>query len=205
MNNIRHLETATTSAPLDELAFLYVSGDLAADELEMFERLLAESQAAREAVASACELADLMVAARTSHALTPVSSKAAGRVPRGRLLRWEMAVTTLALILMLLGGWYQIRSRYFLSGGWNRSTLAQASSDLALAWSRTQLDADPADDELSLTVPDSLTSGDVSSDGNDDELPTWVLAAVSAHAVKSLEPEAAKPGENSSDSDQEET
>lgn len=211
MNSVRHLETATMSRPLNELAFLYVSGDLAADQLEQFERLLDESQAAREAVASACELATLMVAARTwgtptnnidaSDAMSLVSSTTASRVPRGRLLRWEMAVTTLALLLMLLSGWYQIRARYFHSGNSNHSPYVQANSDLALAWSRTQLDAAAADDELTATLQDSLVNSEVSG----DELPTWLLAAVSAHAVKTPDSEAVPPSESTSNSDEEET
>jgi hypothetical protein len=235
MNNIQHLQTATTPAPLEDLAFLYVSGDLVADQLEMFERLLDESQAAREAVANACELTELMIAARSSatcvraahirdiptvatqansdpsgtrepitadqrYTTTSSSGATAGRVPRGRLLRWEMAVTTLALLLLLLSGWYHIRAHRFLTGDSNHAAPVQTNSDLALAWSRTQSDA-VADEELSLTAHDLLVGSDMSG----DELPTWLLAAVSANAVKPLEPETVPPSENPSDNDQEET
>jgi len=54
-----------TEHELDWLAFRYVSGEMTADEAETFELRLAEEQSARDAVASAVELSQTIVAAQS--------------------------------------------------------------------------------------------------------------------------------------------
>jgi len=56
----------STETDLDWLAFRYISGEIAVSEAEQFEALLADDQAARDAVVRAVELTQAIVAVQTA-------------------------------------------------------------------------------------------------------------------------------------------
>lgn len=164
---------------LEERTLLYLSGELSMEQVVEFERLLDESQAAREALAAATELTALLV---TAHAHPQVSVK---RIPRGRLLPMEMITTSLALLLVVATSWWGFGVVQSLrkTGEVASSTASPADTALALAWSQTQVDA-AAEDEAASITHDSLSASDQVA-----ELPSWLIAAVSVSELKSVSPE----------------
>ena len=164
---------------LQEQALLYLSGELSSEQIVEFERLLDENQTAREALAAATEITTLLVTARENSPAT------VNRVPRGRLLPVEMITTSLALLLVVATSWwgFGVVQSLWQAGELASSNNSQANTALALAWSQTQEDA-TADEEAAAATPDPLSTSEQLS-----ELPSWLIAAVSASELKSVSPE----------------
>src|SRR5688572_9340811 len=104
----------TSQHELDWLAYRYVSGDLSPSDAEQFETMLLESQPAREAVARAVELMELVVAAEpagvTPAAVAPaaietVAAKSVAGQTRTwmRVTGWLSMATAACLALVLFG------------------------------------------------------------------------------------------------------
>src|SRR6185369_3058104 len=100
MNSLNNQNPIRDDGDLDWLAFRYVSGELPADEAATFEELLAADQAAREAVASAVQVTQAVLAAIPAQVATPVVS------PRRNTWReraaWMVLGATAACVLLFI-------------------------------------------------------------------------------------------------------
>jgi hypothetical protein len=187
---------------LSWLAFAYVAGELSAADAEAFELRLAEDQAAREAVAQAVELTQV-VAAVESHAAEPVVVVRRESAAWSTRLAW-MAVGGLAslLIALLWSGIDQPQPRVKRDEPAKPQSSPQAR-ELALAWSQTR--AALAESDVGLWYPTHLATADAADAAADDaddadalaEAPSWMTAGVLSLAGKSpedlLEPDGAEP------------
>lgn len=173
---------------LDWLAFQYVAGELSTEETARFEERLAVDQQAREAVASAVELAEVAVFVE-QRPVELATTKAAGvsRVHWTRRLAWMSCGAAVCLLLMV---WIQ-------SSGWNHLVLVEdpgvvsprllnvTSPDLALAWAQARFA--PSSEE-GLAIADSSGADEdrseqdgIKVDGITEDVlaaPSWMLAAV---------------------------
>jgi hypothetical protein len=165
---------------LDWLAFCYAAGDLDSADAEAFEARLADDQAAREALARAVELSQIVAAAETQTGdfATPAARTS---LDWNRHLSW-IAVGGLAslLIALLWSG--------FVGPTWhtaqNRLT-AQSRYQLAMAWNKTRSEFSGINDAglwLPLAGNDVDDEAATSEMAADDEavadFPSWMTAAV---------------------------
>jgi len=163
---------------LDWLAFCYAAGELNAADAESFETRLADDQAAREALAGAIELTQVLAAAEAQSGNaepgTLVQPAAAMQNQWQSRLSW-MVVGGLASVLLFLGitsapsvqlGKKFSASKQQLASAWNetRSHLAQVDD----------LDVVPAFSD----VDDDSAASIAMSDLDEDEAPSWLMAAV---------------------------
>jgi hypothetical protein len=185
-----------TTDELNWLSFRYAAGELDAAEAESFEQRLADDQAAREALARAVELTQVVAAAErgvavfcaAKHGLdgnasvTPLSRT---RTAWGRRVSW-MAVGGLASLLLAVL-WSGLVGPTWRNA---RQSIAAASrSELAMAWNQTRDEFAERqnagdwpsgagggwDDESSfLTL--------VSADEAIADAPSWMMAAVYTEA-----------------------
>jgi hypothetical protein len=155
-------------------AFLYVSGELTIDESTSFESLLAEDQEAREAVALAVELAEVLAVVGPEH--KSVSRKRTNR----RALAWAGSLAAAAcLVAAIVPAFRPVVPT---------ESTADASS-VALAWSGLRVgdDTDWSAFVDSVQVQDSSASSplaepenaDISETSTDRPLPSWLLSAAS--------------------------
>lgn len=172
-------------ADLDLLAFRYVAGELTAAEAEAFEEQLACDQTAREAVASAVQVAEAVAALAPAFVAPTAQPLPASSPRRGtwrERVRW-MIVGAVAACVAIVAGWQ------FLSNSGDDDLLDPhviASAERVTEINRV----------VALWVdPHLLDQGDGgfdSQDGDDSDLiirttegahdvhvPDWVLAAVS--------------------------
>ena len=167
-------------------AFRYAAGEMNAAEGEAFEQLLADDQAAREALAEAVELTQ---AVHVSYEAEPAMPLAALQ-PGGRYGAWWMGVALgSAACLFIMLGVQQIQQsqRDIVSNEPAVETDVPEKADGALAarWSEireSQRDYQPwsevaLDDELSA---DNLTPWSVEEESDQPAAPEWMMAAVSA-------------------------
>ena len=186
---------------LDWLAFQYLANELGNAEREAFEETLAENQAAREAVARAVELTQMLSAARELDEIVVRSADAP--VPASiRTAAWSVPAAWMgigaAACLALVAVWS------FWSPADDTVSPAVAAKnaktlELANAWStaRAEFAAQqeahwdyefPSFDSLPLDAHglDSLDASDELALG---PMPTWMLSAVATEAAPVPEPE----------------
>ena len=156
-------------------AFLYVSGELTADESSGFERLLAESQEAREAVAGAVELAGALAIVGGERARRRASP--GRRSARRALVGAALVAAAACLVLAIAPAFRPARPD---------------PSEVAAAWSglRSGADADWMAFAAGSQQPDSIEPGPadpgIVAIGAADEpsgeriLPSWLLSAASS-------------------------
>ncbi len=154
--------TLEPDSDLHWTAFLYISGELTAEESSAFERRLDEDQAAREAVASAVELAG---------ALAALGSDRPMKLPSRRGRAWAIALAmaaclTAALLPLLKSG---------------RPT-SPTASEVAEAWSGLRKTSGAESDaEWMARSAESPSIEAVEDDAPAGRaLPSWLLSATSA-------------------------
>ncbi len=187
---------------LDWQAFCYVSGELSSAEQRDFEERLGDDQTAREAVARAVALLQVLAEASRVEKVTIASDRQAGRrrgdasrkaaTNRWRLAAWLSAVAAVCLSLILVDR----AANRFADHGIGGNSVADAETDskgldlreqraLALAWSQAR-------DEFSwdavavstgavvLLITDEDALDGATDDAGDEEIgaPDWMLAAV---------------------------
>ncbi|MGE3313653.1 MAG: hypothetical protein AB7O26_00970 [Planctomycetaceae bacterium] len=172
---------------LDWTAFRYVSGELAGDELAAFETLLAENQAARDAVVDAVKVAGAVVMAESAvkPALPRILPFGGSRAAALAWVRVETYLALAAVVGIAIVFWMQRPSEQDLAKvdpsrqGSAESVFDSRSSVLALwtEWSSTE---EPGSDESSEAVRGESDSDVVSTDVDSDfEVPGWMIAALS--------------------------
>jgi len=170
---------------LDWLAFCYAAGELDAAQAEQFEVRLADDQSAREALARAVELTQIVAAAESQS--TSCVMPAAQRTTAWQARVSWMAVGGLAaaLLAMLWSG--------VVGPTWRtaqRSLRAPAQQQLASAWYATRADINSAKESgvwfVSATASDTddLWTEASLNDDNDDEAPSWLTAAVFSRSAE---------------------
>lgn len=165
----------TTDHDLAWLAFCYTAGELPVADAEVFEQRLAADQPAREALARAVELTQV-VAAAESHASVVLP---AARSQTG----WRIRAAWMAI-----GGIASLLAALLVTGNLKipRSSLTARQSRLAAAWSetRTQIRSDAElglwSSEQSRTEPDDDLLATVASPTGEaiEETPSWLNAAL---------------------------
>jgi len=165
-----------TEHNLDWLAFRYVSGELTGDETESFELRLADDQAARDAVASAVELSQAIVAAE-SLASPVISPAAALRKSWSTHIAWFACGAAACLLVVLALNF----------AGQQRES--SVSPVLANRWS----------EQLNLAIEDEETP-EVPREGDESD-ETFAASDWMVEAVRSLHEN--QPDEGDSDSSNE--
>lgn len=92
--------SAESSNDLDWLAFCYVAGELDESQRVAFEAMLAEDQAARDAVVQAVNLSRSLAA---THRVAAIQSAAPGSRYFGTVARWVICASLLGLVAT---GWW---------------------------------------------------------------------------------------------------
>lgn len=166
-------------------AFRYVAGEMSRDECAGFERLLAENQSAREAVAEAVEVTQAVKLSLASEPVVPSQSH-----PSSRAGSWWLGVAMgSAACLLVMLGWQQVGTpeREVSNGEPTTETPDAVNRDagaLAERWSEVvQRDDNPWGDESSDDqFAESLSDWDVGAASDEDAhaAPEWMMAAVSA-------------------------
>ena len=180
---------------LDWSAFCYAAGELSAEEAAAFETRLADDQAAREALARAVELTEVVASAES---LAPV-------VARSQTNVWTTSVWTRRLTWMAIGSAASLLVAMLWSGGW--SWLADESVDsteqsrLAAAWSQTRRELAESDSDLwypghlaareATDLPDSGAPSAIIDDAEllDTVTPKWMTAAVETYPNEPSDPD----------------
>jgi hypothetical protein len=182
---------------LDWQAFCYAAGELDSIEAERFELLLAEDQGARESLARAVELTQVVAAAETQSG-DFVAPSAVVRSSWSSRLSW-MAIGSMAAVLLamlwsgVIGSTWRATERGFHS---------QSRLNLALAWYQTRT-------ELAAVREAGLWSSHGAAEVEDaaldvmpmddslDEAPSWLTTAVLSMSHDSGCPEQpAEPSES---------
>jgi hypothetical protein len=176
---------------LDWLAFCYAAGELTAGDAAAFEARLADEQEAREALARAVEMSEVVA---TAESLAPVV------VARSQSSVWMKRV-----VWMAIGSAASLLVALLWSGGsalWPDRTVA--SSDRALladAWSRTRQELAESDSDL--WYPKHLAASESTAElfdaraplaADDGELleqatPSWMTAAVETYPNEPTDPD----------------
>jgi hypothetical protein len=169
------------------LAYLYVAGEMAPEEEELFESRLANDQAAREVVAQTVELMEAvrLVAAEQAPARR-------GRV--SRVLRHPATwAAGLAACLLLAGGLWWLASttphdpdrqhRENAAEPRNDRTGAQTGEELARAWAELRHTQDREALGPDSPPPEPLASNELGMEdmtATEVSVPQWMLTALSA-------------------------
>jgi hypothetical protein len=167
-------KTMNSYDDLDWQAFAYAAGELSAAEAEAFESRLCDEQPAREALARAVELTQI-VAAAESQAEICVTPATRAAFDWNRRLSWMAVGGVAALLLAML--WSGVVGPTWHSA--QRRMGATANYQLAMAWNETHREMTGIR-EAALWVGDA---DDDSSSVNADaeaiaDAPTWMTAAV---------------------------
>jgi len=161
---------------LDWLAFRYVAGELASDEVSDFEERLSHDQAACDAVSRAVELTDAIRAVEATR-LAPVPL-----VRRRRLQQSFRLVACLsACALVLIVCFRYLPHSESGPAGWNDASSAVAA-ELAVVWSETRSEvANQENDSWAWSeVADSSYPTTSAEDSAALITPDWMLSAVVA-------------------------
>jgi hypothetical protein len=177
---------------LDWLAFSYAAGELTPTEAEQFELRLADDQTAREALARAVELCQVVTAAEShsGHFIAPAAKTCANWNDR---LSW-MAVGGLASLLLALL-WTGV-----VGPSWHTAQIHSFSKrNLAFAWTETKQQIATVREAgywpSIFTDADDDTSAAVAIDDSTDDAPSWMTAALLSGSTTE-----AQTDSNSSDS-----
>lgn len=191
---------AQQSNDLNWLAFAYVAGEMSADEAESFELRLADDQQAREAVARAVELTQVVAAAEThcEQSVTVAHRQAPSWSTR---LAWMAIGGVAAVLVALFVSSMNTGPQPVVKQDDARPAPSNSKvRELALAWSSTRAllaDSEAADSEAGLWYPAHLAAVDSSEATADDvdhidaeavaEAPSWMTAGVFGLAGKTPE------------------
>jgi hypothetical protein len=170
---------------LDWLAFCYAAGELSSAETEQFEVRLADDQAAREALARAVELTQIVAAAEAQSGEFITPAVRSGNEWNTRL-SW-MAIGGLASLLVALL-WSGVVGPTWTAA--QRRFSAASQHELALAWNMTRTEIANVR-EAGLWLPGPAANEADDEPGNDlridemgvDESPSWMTAAVFGQAT----------------------
>lgn len=177
MNSLNLHRPDSTESDLEWLAFRYVSGEMPADEAATFEELLAENQAAREAVAAAVQVAQAVLASTPAQVATPVVS------PRQNTWReriaWMVLGATAACVALVVA-WDGLNRPSRGEGARREVALSpeQASEvhRVVALWSEG---SGLAPDEFDFAAePATDDDAEVAVRLHDVQVPGWMLAAV---------------------------
>ena len=169
---------------LDWLAFQYVAGELNAHQHEAFELQLLESQAAREAVASAVELCQAVQAASALPASAPVPLLAARSSTWNAPAAWISLAAAACILLVASLQWFS-QSDNIANGPAQQPTVEDTS--LALVWSELRklqseevADDAAASDAIRLATADGLSDDDLAIEDGSIEFDSadWILTAL---------------------------
>jgi anti-sigma-K factor RskA len=176
---------------LDWLAFCYAAGELSVADAEAFEARLADDQSAREAVARAVELTQIVAAAEAQSGdfVTPAARTTSDWNTR---LSW-MAIGGLASVLLALL-WSGIVGPTWKTA--QRGANAASQQTLALAWNETRAQIAnvreaglwPSVGTASTDVEDEVASDFQVDDGSVEEAPSWMMAALFGQATDDAQP-----------------
>ena len=172
----------STETDLDWLAFRYISGEMDASETEQFESLLADDQAARDAVVRAVELSQTILAAQSvgSTSCLRIDARQSVSQPWLQHITWiSSSVAALLLIALALN--------------FNRpsSPPSSESDNVASIWAERS--TEPATDPPALNGSGSDEEEFVIADP-----PNWML-----EAVRSLHGDDSTESDDSSDDEME--
>jgi anti-sigma factor RsiW len=189
---------------LDWSAFCYAAGEMTADEAAAFEARLADDQGAREALARAVELTQVVA---TAESLVPVTL-ARPQSGKWRAANWSkrlawMAIGSAASLLVALA--WSGSSSWFAGGsvGMPGAVASPDGAELAAAWSQTRQELAESDSELwyprhvaameSGTL-DAVDLSPLSGIAGDAELldavtPEWMTAAVETYPNEPADPD----------------
>jgi hypothetical protein len=185
MSDERPQSDARRESDADWLAFRYHAGDMSVDETAEFERLLGESQPAREALARAVLLAEAVALAAKADA-PKEESKIVYR-PIGRAITWGQRLAWAALgaaaSLIFAGGLDATRGARQAG---HPASPADDLAGLAVQWRAAgDFNTDDQDDAAANIDHDSCDSSAdnrsaaTARDSSDDlAVPDWLLAAV---------------------------
>jgi hypothetical protein len=169
-----------TETDLDWLAFRYISGEMAVSEADQFESLLADDQAARDAVVRAVELSQTIFAAQTAPQSQSIGLLSAVSQTWMQHLTW-MSTSVAALLLVTLA----------LNFHRPAPSVNADSGDLAQVW----LDRS--------TEPVSETSTLNGTIGDEEEFVTAEPPAWMLEAVRSLHGDDSPESDDASDEEME--
>lgn len=169
---------------LDWTAFCYAASELSESETAAFESLLAEDQAAREALARAVELSQAVASAET---MQPVVITRSRSFIWSRRLTWMAVGSAASLLVAVLWSGSGVGSRLQtrFSGQPESST---ATHELAAAWVGQQQEQSIASDAgqwypAPISESDASSEAEASADLADlPETPAWMTAAVASLA-----------------------
>ncbi|QDU63440.1 hypothetical protein Pan216_43200 [Planctomycetes bacterium Pan216] len=196
------LDDEMSEAPSPELgwlAFRYISGELSAEEIDAFEKRLDIDQAARDAVAEAVELSDLVVAGfeldgASRQDASPATPREGGlRTGRTGRLGWTGAgIAAIAASLVVMISLVDRTSEPAPSKTGDGTFVSQGlpgGDALALAWNEVHAagGSDLADADV-FADPDSEVDGldpGASTDLDNELPPDWLVVAISIHSNES--------------------
>lgn len=147
-----------TETDLDWLAFRYISGEMAANEADQFELLLADDQNARDAVVRAVELSQTILLSQTTPQTAPIGFLSAVTKSWMQHLAWvSTSVAALLLVVLALNV--------------NRTASVSESDSIASAWAESSAEpvSDPGIVNGVVTEDDEFVTADP---------PNWMLEAV---------------------------
>jgi hypothetical protein len=169
---------------LDWLAFCYAAGEMTPAEADVFEQRLADDQAAREALARAVELTEVVATAET---LEPVLAAVLQHSSWTRRLSWMALGAAASLLVALL---------WSGAGWWPAGAQSPSRDQTELAWIWTQMGQELAASESDLWYPKHLAASDtaeLAESGSDDAqqigAPDWLTAAVESYATDPADPD----------------
>ena len=173
-------ETESRATDLDWLAFRYISGEMAASEADQFESLLADDQAARDAVVRAVELSQAVLATQSMPQSEPIGLLSAVSQGWMQQVTW-ISTSVAALLLVALA----------LNFGQRPTPRQSDSDDLASAWLDRTADA---------SVSETSGNGVL---GDETEFVTTDTPAWMLEAVRSLHGDGSPESDDASDDEME--
>jgi len=168
---------------LDWLAFCYAAGELTEPEATAFELQLADDQAAREALARAVELTQVVATAESLEPVVALHSQSSSLTKR---LAWMAIGSAASLLVALLwsgaGSWFS-----------GKSIAAADQSRLADAWSQMRQELADSDSDLWYPKPNDDQPESLADPGDVDPLnsvaPSWMTAAVEGYPNEPSDPD----------------
>lgn len=169
MNKDKNPLDASSPEELDLLAFRYVAAEMTQEERDAFESLLETNQLARESVADAVGLAELVYASYEEQEKPNRAKTGQSTIARSSRMVWRSSWLALAGMVVAL-----VTAGVFLlnrPGDMQADTGAAESESVAMAWVEViEQDSQLADNEFAEL--------DFESDLIDDGDVSWMLAAL---------------------------
>ena len=171
-------------------AFRYVAGEMSEVEVERFEEQLALDQSAREAVATAAQLAQTVALTESQEPVTLRPALAARS--EKRMLRaavWMGLGAAACLAIVLSAGWLDFSKDAKIASPDDTPPPAMADDEatrLAMSWIETKDELadeanggqDPQNDLLNVTEDETIAAEMSGDEEIEVETPSWLLLAV---------------------------